>query len=73
MLNVDVGLARTMSRWYRLGDRSNMAKLRDQQQVGIRPGIRQASEAEVRRKTSDIRLQITEATRYLLRVGLVAD
>lgn len=71
VLNVDAGLARTMSRWYRLGERSNMSKLRDRQQVGVRPGIRQASEVEVRRMTGEMRLQIQEATGYLVRSGLI--
>lgn len=72
MLNVDAGLARTVSRWYRLGDRSSMSKLRDRQQVSIRPGIRQASEAEVRRMSGETRLRIQEATGYLVRAGLLS-
>ncbi|OYU77440.1 MAG: hypothetical protein CFE32_05680 [Alphaproteobacteria bacterium PA3] len=71
VLNVDAGLARTMSRWYRLGGGSNMAKLVDQQRVGVRPGIRQASEAEVRRMTGEMCLRIQEATSYLVRAGLL--
>lgn len=72
VVHVDAGLARTMSRWYRLGDRSNMSKLRDRQQAGVRPGIRQASEAEVRQMTGEMRLRIQEATGYLERAGLLA-
>ena len=71
VLKVDTGLARTMSRWYRLGDRSNMSNLRDRKQVSVRPGIRQASEAEVRRMTGAMRLRIQEATGYLVRAGLI--
>lgn len=71
VLNVDAGLARTLSRWYRLADRSNMARLRDRKEVSVRPGIRQATDAEVRRKAGEMRLRIQEAGRYLVRVNLL--
>lgn len=48
-----------------------MTKLRGRQEVSVRPGIRQATDAEVRRKAGEMRLRIQEATSYLVRAGLL--
>ena len=70
-LHIDRSLARTMSRWYRLRDRSNLAKLRGRPDVTIRPGIRQATDTEVRQMMMESRLRVTEASAYLVRSGLI--
>ena len=70
-LHIDRNLARTMSRLYALGDRSNLAKLRGRPDVAIRPGIRQATDTEVRHLMIELRLRVTEATAYLVGAGLI--
>lgn len=70
-LHPDRKLARTMSRWYRLRDKSNFAKLRGRPAVAVRPGIRQASDREVRQMMMELRYKVTEATGYLVRARLI--
>lgn len=70
-LHPDRELARTMSRWYRLRDRSNLVKLRGRPGVTVRPGIRQASDREVRQMMMESRYRVTVATGYLVRAGLI--
>lgn len=70
VLNLDADLS--LSRWYRLRDRSAIARLLDRKAVSVRPGIRQASEAQVQRMAGKTRLNIQEATCYLVKAGLVS-
>ena len=70
-LHPDRDLARTMSRWYRLRDESNLAKLRGRPDVAVRPGTRQATDMEVRQMMMELRYKVSEATGYLVRYGFI--
>lgn len=70
-LNEDARLAHTMSRWYRLGRRSNLVELRARPGVTVRPVIRQATDCQVRHMTGETQLRVREATKYLGRAGLI--
>ncbi|MFN3973469.1 MAG: DUF6634 family protein [Gemmobacter sp.] len=70
-LNEDARLARTMSRWYRLGRRSNLVELQRRLDVTVRLEIRQATDRQGGIMTGETQLQLREATKYLGRAGLI--